>query len=140
MKKLFFISLFVIVGTIFFPYYASAQTKSKSLQQKLFKSSLPERFIVEPDPDNPFQGTWFYLVNPREYGRSIFVIEGTTAKTYTIESATKGWVEGTTYYNVDTNPEFRLSEDKNILQQMIITYGPDNSVKSSKLSSTYERY
>jgi hypothetical protein len=137
MKKILFISLIIVVGTVFYPNRVNAQTKAL---QNLFKASLPKEFIVEPDPDNPYQGTWLHLVKPREYGRTVIAIVGTTATIHIIESGLKGWSERETFYDIDKNPEFRLSEDKNTLQRMIITYGPDNNVRSSKLDSTFERY
>ena len=135
--KIIFAVLVLLIGTIFLPDHANAQTRAL---QNLYKASLPEEYIVESDSDNPYQGTWLHLVRAREYGRTVIVIKGTTAKFYHLGSGLRGWSEGDTFYSVDTNPEFNLSDDKNTLQLMIITYGPDNSIRSSKLDSTFERY
>jgi hypothetical protein len=137
MKNLLFVFLIVFIGTMSF-----AQS-DLSFQQRQFKSSLPEQFIIESDPDNPYQGTWLWLEKASIFGDAIVVIEGTTATLYSarMELLGKRWRGGETFFhNIDTSPEWVLSEDKNTLQRMEITYNSDNSVRSSRTYRTYVRY
>ena len=44
------------------------------------KPKLPAKLIVQPDPDNPFQGTWIALISDRV----ILVVEGTEWTQYNL--------------------------------------------------------
>jgi ABC-type transport system involved in multi-copper enzyme maturation permease subunit len=43
---------------------------------------LPNNLIIQPDPENPFQGTWIFKNETLGYGRYFYVIEGMTATWY----------------------------------------------------------
>jgi hypothetical protein len=89
---------------------------------------IPERYIVQPDPDNPYQGTWYYMTSPTQYGNGVLVVQGMRATYYYTEKYL--WTEGTTYI-IDANlDEWRLDDGGDTLFHM----------DGSKIVSRFSRY
>jgi hypothetical protein len=92
---------------------------------------IQEKYIVESDPNNPYQGSWIYITDIGSLGRGMLVINGYNAISYSLKDAISGWVEGVHYIvNPDSPTEWRLSDDKQILthqfqyegRQVIVRY------------------
>jgi len=77
---------------------------------------IPQKYIVEPDLNNPFQGSWIYITDSGSLGRGMLVINGYNAVSYSLKDAITGWVEGVHYIvNPNSPTEWRLNDDKQIL-------------------------
>jgi hypothetical protein len=89
--------------------------------------SIPKQYIVEPDPDNPLQGTWISFD-----GHSMQVIEGMNGTYCALKKGLLSYsVSPITQYQIEkTEDGYSVGDQKIILNGDRLTVG----------SFTYERY
>jgi len=122
MKKMLFVFFILIVCTIFLGCVSTV------VNTVLTNPAPPAEYIVEADPNNPYQGTWLQLApsGPLYVGgrhQYLIVIEGNIATTYLFEPGTFGSGRGWNRISVSpVNDNYWISDDGNILTVNNISY------------------
>lgn len=68
----------VVILAVFFTAMPLSAQSNQSLER--LKKVIPDELIVEIDPDNPVQGTWYYEVTRNQF--YVYVIKGLEAETH----------------------------------------------------------
>jgi len=98
------------------------------------KKIINEDMIVQPDPENPFQGTWFYNVRGNYY--FVNVIVGMRATAYHYISKREGWKRHSVYTIEQKGDIYTIQSPLGGDSQLLLY--DDNLL--TILNITYERY
>ena len=93
MKKINLIFLVLLLGTILISNVSAVEIDFDEL-------------LVEPDPDNPFQGTWITTYMGLTY---IHVIKGMKGEWYVYSLDKSGWVKKASYTIIPKGDGFKTS-------------------------------
>jgi len=90
--------------------------------------AVPERFYVEPDPNNPQQGNFFLYNQNRMNERFFITVVGNTLTTYSYGNLT--YNETNKYFLDSVTTEWKFSDDFQFVYRM----------DGSRIRSTYKRH
>jgi hypothetical protein len=117
--KLIFVIFILLLGTIFITNAFSVEVDYDEL-------------LVEPDPDNPFQGTWIAKISGLTY---IHVINGMKGEWYMYSTRSSKWEKRASYTIIPKNDGFVTSTNWNIS----VTDSKDGEILTV-VKNKYKRY
>jgi len=118
-SKLFFVLLVLLFGTI-------------CLNNVSAIDFVSEEMIVDPDPDNPFQGTWILSILGSTY---VHVINGMKGEWYAYTLSKREWVKRASYTIIPKGDGFITNTKWNIS----VTKGKDGDILTV-VKDKYKRY
>ena len=125
MKKLILLSVFFITVSVLCLGETPASLK------KVITSDM----IIQPDPENPFQGTWFYESSRNNFW--VTIIEGMTGTVYLRVSPSRQWKRQSVFIIEKKDDVYVIPSPLGGDSQLILT---NNNNLLTILNTTYERY